>query len=129
MTSEGAEDRRAERVRDLVQEAMEDLKAVEIATLPIGGQSTIADYFMVCTGTSETHCRAIADEIARRLKAEGLQPLNAGEPGSGAWTLLDYGAVVVHVFSREARSRYDLEGAWGRRPTPGPSGTGGRPVG
>lgn len=100
-------------IRDWVVEALEDMKALDIACLPVGKTSTIADFFVVCSGTSETHCRAIAQEVARKLKGQGLSPLNAGEPGSGAWTLLDYGNLVLHVFSREARGRYALEDAWG----------------
>lgn len=111
--SEDAGANRSEQLRDWVLEAMGELKAQEAAVLPVGVKSTIADYFVVCTGTSETHCRSIAAEILRRLKAEGIAPLNSGEPGNGAWTLIDFGSVVVHVFSREARSRYNLEGAWG----------------
>lgn len=101
------------RIRDRMVEALEDMKALDVACLPVGETSTIADFFVVCSGTSETHCRAIAAEVARKLKEQGLTPLNPGEPGSGAWTLLDYGSVVLHVFSREARGRYALEAVWG----------------
>ena len=100
-------------IRDWVVEALEDMKALDIACLPVGETSTIADFFVVCSGTSETHCRAIAQEVARKLKGRGMNPLNAGEPGTGTWTLLDYGSVVLHVFSREARGRYALEAVWG----------------
>jgi ribosome-associated protein len=103
----------AHEVRDWVVEALEDMKALDVACLPVGKTSTIADFFVICSGTSETHCRAIAQEVARKLKEQSLSPLNAGEPGSGAWTLLDFGSVVLHVFSREARGRYALEDVWG----------------
>lgn len=98
-----------------ILEALEDMKALEITSLPVGGQSSVADVFVICTGTSETHCRAIADEVRIQLKELGEQPLNSGEGRSAAWTLIDFGAVVVHIFSRDARGHYDLEGMWNRR--------------
>jgi ribosome-associated protein len=101
-----------EQLRDWVLEALDDLKALEVAVLPVGKKSSIADYFVIASGTSETHCRAMAQEVHRKLKGLGVAPLNSGEGGSASWTLIDLGPVVVHVFSREARNRYNLEGHW-----------------
>ncbi len=110
--SSAREDHNSENLKDLVVEALEDMKALDITPLPVGETSSVADWFLVCSGTSETHCRAIAGEVGRKLKKMGILPLNSGEGGSAAWTLLDYGAVVLHVFSKEARTKYDLESVW-----------------
>lgn len=74
--------------------------------------SSIADYFVIATGTSSTHVRSLADEVEEKLKAEeALQPRVEGYR-SNSWILLDYGNVVVHVFTQEARDFYDLDRLW-----------------
>lgn len=77
--------------------------------------SLIADYFVICTGTSDRQIKAITDEIVETLAREArLKPLQAeGAPDSG-WVLLDYGSVVVHVFAPEEREFYRLEKIWSR---------------
>lgn len=102
----------SEEVKATVLEALDDLKAQEVTVLPVGENSSVADYFVIASGTSETHCRAMAQEVQKSLKEKGVLALNSGEGGSAAWTLIDYGPVVVHIFSREARGRYNLEGHW-----------------
>ena len=72
----------------------------------------LADYFVICTGNSQRQIRALAGDLARQLKADVGRPLNTeGDPESG-WVLVDYGAVIVHVFSAEMRQLYDLEEFW-----------------
>ena len=75
--------------------------------------SLVADYFVICSGTSERQIKSINDEIVETLgKEERLKPLQKeGHPDSG-WVLLDYGSVVVHIFSPEARDFYRLEKIW-----------------
>jgi len=75
--------------------------------------SLIADYFVICSGTSERQIKALADEIQETLaQDERLKPLQTeGAPDSG-WVLLDYGSVVVHIFSKELREYYRLEKIW-----------------
>ena len=77
--------------------------------------SLIADYFVICTGTSDRQIKAIADEIVETLAREGRRkPLQTeGTPDSG-WVLLDYGSVVVHIFAPEEREFYRLEKIWSR---------------
>ncbi len=77
--------------------------------------SLIADYFVICSGTSERQIKAIGDEITETLgREEKLKPLQTeGQPDSG-WVLLDYGSVVVHIFSPEARDFYRLEKIWSK---------------
>lgn len=74
--------------------------------------SLLADYFVVCNAESVPQFRAILDEVEKQAKAAGGRCLRIeGEPSSG-WILLDYGAVVVHVFDPELRAYYNLEGLW-----------------
>ena len=74
--------------------------------------SLLADYFVLCNADSTPQFRAILDEVTEQPRAAGTRPLHAeGEPESG-WVLVDYGAVVLHIFDPELRAYYDLEGLW-----------------
>ena len=76
------------------------------------GVSLLADYFVLCNAESGPQFRAIMDEVDKQVKAAGGRRLHVeGDPGSG-WVLLDYGAVVVHVFDPELRAYYNLEDLW-----------------
>ncbi len=91
---------------------LDDKKAQRINVIKIEDISSIADYFVIATGTSSTHVRSLADEVEEKLKAEeALQPRVEGYR-SNSWILLDYGNVVVHVFTQEARDFYDLDRLW-----------------
>ena len=91
---------------------LDDKKAQRINVIKIEDISSIADYFVTATGTSSTHVRSLADEVEEKLKAEeALQPRVEGYR-SNSWILLDYGNVVVHVFTQEARDFYDLDRLW-----------------
>ena len=91
---------------------LDDKKAQRINVIKIEDISSIADYFVIATGTSSTHVRSLADEVEEKLKAEeALQPRVEGYR-SKSWILLDYGNVVVHVFTQEARDFYDLDRLW-----------------
>lgn len=91
-------------------------KAEALLVLDVQAISTIADYFVVCSGNSTTHIRTIADGVEASLKAEGAHVLHReGMPESG-WLLLDYGDVIVHVFLPDTRDFYALERLWGDAP-------------
>lgn len=74
--------------------------------------SYVADYFVLCNGTSERHIRALAEEIKETLVMEGVRPLHVEGTSDSGWILMDYGAVVVHIFSQEERSYYALDRLW-----------------
>jgi ribosome-associated protein len=91
-------------------------KALALQVLDLQHVSGIADYFLICTGTSTTHVRTIAEAIEVDLKNEGHAVRHReGEVDSG-WLLLDYGDLVVHVFLAETRAFYGLERLWGDAP-------------
>ncbi len=95
-----------------VVELAEDKKASDIVLLDVSALTSLADYFVICSGGSERQLGAIADGIAEGLKSDGVLPLGR-EGGAGAhWVLLDFGAVVVHVFAPPERDYYQLEKLW-----------------
>ncbi len=103
----------ARRVVDLAA----DKKAVDIVLLAVGALTTVADYFVICSGGSERQLTAIADGIVEGLKADGVR-LVGREGGPGAhWLLLDFGAVITHVFAQPEREFYQLEKLWSEAPT------------
>ena len=95
-----------------VTKALDAKKGVDIKLLKIDRVSTLADYFLICTGTSNTHVRTLCDYAEYTLEQLG-EPLLGREGHRGnTWELLDYGTIVVHVFTEEAREFYALERLW-----------------
>ena len=92
--------------------ALDSKKALDIKVIKIQDISAIADYFVIATGTSSTHVKALADEVEAQLDEAGISVSHVEGYGSNSWILLDYVDVVVHVFSDEAREYYDLERLW-----------------
>ena len=92
--------------------ALDSKKALNLKILRITELSVIADYFVIATGTSNTQVKALADEVEYRLKEQGVAPSHIEGYNSNSWVLLDYGSVVVHVFTQESRSFYDLDRLW-----------------
>ena len=85
--------------------------------LDLQGISTFTDFFVICSGTSEPHLKAVAGEIEGRLKADyGLRPASIDGFPASQWIVLDYMQVIVHVFHREKREFYSLEDLWGDAP-------------
>ena len=95
-----------------IVEQIDEKMGVDILMLDLSEVSLIADYFVIATGESDRQLRAIAEGVQQGLKEQGMQRLSIeGAPGSG-WVLLDYGAVVVHLFSPNQRRHYNLEELW-----------------
>jgi ribosome-associated protein len=103
-------------VRDLADVAV-DRKASDVTILDIGKATTLADYFLIVTGTSDRQINAVANAIQERAKDLDVHRIaREGLPTDG-WVLLDYGQIVVHVFGQEQREYYDLERRWSDAPT------------
>jgi ribosome-associated protein len=105
--------------RELVREAVAaaiDRKAVDVRVLDLSGVVTFTDYFLVCSGTSERQVQAIAKAVQKRLRESGFRPLHEEGVRQGWWALLDYGDFVFHIFTREKRAYYGLEGLWADAP-------------
>lgn len=93
-------------------EAAHDKKAFDVTTLDVSELTSFTDAFVLCSTSSDRHLDAVADEIKRRLKSQ-RKPLHIEGSGQGQWVLIDFGEVIVHVFTEERRAYYNLEGLWG----------------
>jgi ribosome-associated protein len=102
--------------RDMVDVAV-DKKASDVTLIEVGRATTLADYFVIATGTSERQINAIRSGIQERMKDDGIPLLgHEGVPADG-WILLDYGQVIAHIFASDQREYYDLERRWNEAPT------------
>ena len=97
----------------LIKAVLDDKKAVDVTALSLASLSTLSDSFVIASGTSVPHVRALADEVRDKLSEQGVTPLRVEGYQSARWVLLDYGDVVVHIFNPEARSFYGLDRLWG----------------
>jgi ribosome-associated protein len=101
----------------LCRELADIKKAEDIVILDVRKISSVTDYFVIASGTSEPHLRAIVDEVVDKLReGKGLRPRAIDGTLQAAWLVLDYFDVIVHVMRTDLRERYDLEGLWGDAP-------------
>jgi ribosome-associated protein len=99
------------------RELADNRKAENIVVLDVAEISSIADYFVIASGTSEPHLRAISDEIADKLREQhDIRPRAVDGTLQAGWLVLDYFDVIVHVMRADVREHYDLEGLWGDAP-------------
>lgn len=96
----------------LAVQALDAKKGKDIKVLYTADQTTLADYFVICTGTSNTQVKALSDAVEDAMTKAGEEPHHVEGHRGGQWTLLDYSAIVVHVFTEEAREFYALERLW-----------------
>ena len=97
----------------IAAKALDEKKGKEISAIEIADLTTIADYFVLASGTSNTQINALSGAVEKALKEQaGEEPLRREGYRDGTWVLLDYGCVVVHIFSQEAREFYSLERLW-----------------
>jgi ribosome-associated protein len=104
-----------------VAEALADRKAHDIVILDLRGLSDAADFFVIASGTSDTHVRAVADHVLEALAKIGVSVHHAEGLSQGRWALLDFVDVVVHVFHPSQRAFYQLERLWSDAPRLAPS--------
>ena len=102
----------AKQVAYEVTKALDMKKGMDIKLLRIDEVSSLADYFLICTGTSNTHVKTLCDHAEYTLEQLGETMLGREGHRGNSWELLDYGSVVVHVFTEEAREFYNLERLW-----------------
>lgn len=92
--------------------AAESKQARDIVVLDVRGVTTFADYFVICTGANARQIQTIAQEIEQQLKLRGEYPASVEGYRNAEWVLVDYGDLLVHIFSQKARLYYDLERLW-----------------
>jgi len=101
----------------LCRDLAENKKAEDIVILDVRELSSVTDYFVIASGTSEPHLRAIVDEVTDKLREQhNLRPRAVDGTLQTAWLVLDYFDVIVHVMRQDVRDRYDLETLWGDAP-------------
>jgi ribosome-associated protein len=101
----------------LCRDMAENKKAEDLSVLDLRKVSSVTDYFVIATGTSEPHLRAIVDEITERLRSEHqVRPRAIDGTLQAGWVVLDFFDVIVHAMRADQRQRYDLEGLWGDAP-------------
>lgn len=101
---------RKELLKNIV-ETLDKKKATDIKSLEITDLTVVADYFVIATGTSGTHLRSLADEVEDKLSELGVEPGHIEGKATG-WILLDYGTVIVHLFTADQREHFNLEHLW-----------------
>jgi ribosome-associated protein len=99
-------------IAHLAVKALDEKKARDIQILKTDKVTVLADYFIICTATSTPHGKTLADETEKLLSQAGETPLRREGYRSGGWTLLDFGCVIVHIFSEEMRQFYALDRLW-----------------
>lgn len=117
------------KIATLAGEACEEKQGGDVVILDLRRLNTIASYFVIASGNSDRHVRAIADNVAERLEEKKIHTRHREGQEDARWMLLDYVDVIIHVFHHETRKFYNLERLWGHAPrlprgadTPGPSG-------
>lgn len=98
---------------DIIVNLIQSKKGFNITILNLKNLSAMADYFIICSGDATIHVKAIADEIDKKLRKEGIKSHNREGYNTLNWVLLDYFDVVVHVFKKDSREYYNLEKLWG----------------
>jgi len=96
--------------------ALDEKKAVNLMMLEVKGITTLAEYMIIATGTSDTHLRALCDEVEKKMEEAGEKVWHREGYRGDTWIVMDFCGVIVHVFTQEQRKFYDLERLWGDAP-------------
>ena len=94
---------------EFIVSVLDAKKARDIKLLHVEKQTVLTDYFVICSGSSRTQVKSLADEVEFRMSESGREPLHTEGGRGDSWILLDYGPVIVHVFGRDTREFYNLE--------------------
>jgi ribosome-associated protein len=102
----------AKEMLEIVYKSLDDKKGEDIKVLDIRDLTVLADYFIIAHGTNVNHVKALIDAVEEALGKAGYKPKQVEGYTSGAWVLLDYGPIIIHIFGKEDRLFYDLERIW-----------------
>lgn len=97
---------------ELIVKTLDSKRGEDIQAIKVGDITILADYFVIVNGTSNTHARTLADEVEFRLSQNGVEPLRCEADTGNTWIVLDYGDIIIHVFFKDTRKFYKLEGLW-----------------
>jgi ribosome-associated protein len=107
----------SEELSDLVADALEEIKGLDIIKLNVRDMTSVTDWMIVASGTSSRHVQALVDNVAEKAKAAGHRPTGIEGESGGEWVLLDLQDALVHVMLPKVREFYNLEKLWSIRPT------------
>lgn len=113
----------SEQLSELVVDALDDIKGQDIVKLDVRDMTTVTDYMVVASGTSNRHVQALAENVAEKAKAAGHKPIGVEGESGGEWVLLDLQDTLVHVMLPKVREFYNLEKLWSLRPAGGLAAT------
>ncbi|MBT8422627.1 MAG: ribosome silencing factor [Gammaproteobacteria bacterium] len=102
----------SEELLQLAQTSLEDLKARDVSVFDVRDMTSVTDYLLIATGTSDRHVRSLSDKLIQNVKQAGLSPLGVEGQDSGEWVLIDLNDVIVHVMQPRTREFYKLEDLW-----------------
>ena len=108
----------AAQLKDLVIDALEELKGQQVVALDVTALTDVMDYLVVASGTSNRHVKSLAENVRDHAKAQGQRPLGVEGQDGSEWVLVDFGDVVAHVMLPATRDFYDLERLWSGVPEP-----------
>ncbi len=99
-------------LEDKIIKILEDKKGFDVKVIDVKEKTILADKFIIVSGTSNTHVKALADNVEEELKKEGIYPKRIEGYGEGRWILMDYSDIIVHIFHPHERETYNLEELW-----------------
>ena len=99
------------KILEIATNALDSKKALDISAIKVSDLTVLTEYFLMASATSSTHVRSLAEEVEEKLSEAGIEP-NHIEGRATNWILLDYGSMIVHVFTRDAREFYGLDRIW-----------------
>lgn len=97
---------------EMICKLLDDKKAIDVTIVELKDLTIIADYFVICSGRSNTQVKALADAVEEGMSKVGVEPLRIEGKQEGRWAVLDYGDVIAHIFYEETRRLYSLENLW-----------------
>jgi ribosome-associated protein len=102
----------SEELLELAQTSLEDLKARDVRVFDVREMTSVTDYFLLASGTSDRHVRSLSDKLVQNVKQAGQRPLGVEGQEAGEWILIDLNDVIVHVMQSRTREFYKLEDLW-----------------
>jgi ribosome-associated protein len=108
----GEIDLKVETLKKLVNDALEDLKAIDVTTLDVRDKTSVTDWIVIATGSSNRHVRSLANSVVTAAKGNNRPVLGVEGENEGEWVLVDLGDVIVHLMQPQVRDFYDLESLW-----------------